>query len=74
MGSKSAVSDPLDRTLARLMEIGAVGTEMVAPIVVGWVADYYSGWMPVFMIVGAILGLVFGIRRLITLNKPRQPQ
>jgi F0F1-type ATP synthase assembly protein I len=74
MGSKSAVSDPLDRTLARLMEIGAVGTEMVAPIVVGWVADYYSGWMPVFMIVGAILGLVFGIRRLIALNKPRQPQ
>ena len=55
------------------MEIGAVGTEMVAPIAVGWVIDYYTGWMPLFMIVGAILGLVFGVRRLIALNKPRPP-
>jgi len=67
------VAEPIDRTLARLMEIGAVGTEMVAPIAIGWVIDYYTGWMPLFMIVGAILGLVFGVRRLIALNKPRPP-
>jgi F0F1-type ATP synthase assembly protein I len=53
------------------MEIGAVGTEMVAPIFVGWVVDYYTRLMPLFMIVGAVAGLIFGIRRLILLNKPR---
>jgi F0F1-type ATP synthase assembly protein I len=59
--------------MARLMGIGAVGTEMVAPIAIGWVIDYYTGWMPTFMIAGAILGLVFGVRHLIALNKPRPP-
>jgi F0F1-type ATP synthase assembly protein I len=63
--------DSFDRTVSRLMEIGAVGTEMVAPILIGWVADYYTRLMPLFMIVGAIAGLIFGIRRLILLNKPR---
>jgi F0F1-type ATP synthase assembly protein I len=63
--------ESFDRTVARLMEIGAVGTEMVAPILIGWVIDYYSRLMPLFMIVGAIAGLIFGIRRLILLNKPR---
>jgi F0F1-type ATP synthase assembly protein I len=53
------------------MEIGAVGTEMVAPILVGWVVDYFTHLMPLFMILGAIAGLIFGLRRLIQLNKPR---
>jgi len=63
--------DSLERTVARLMEIGAVGTEMIAPILIGWVVDYYTRLMPLFMILGAIAGLVFGVRRLIQLNKPR---
>ena len=67
------MADSLDRTLARLMEIGAVGTEMVAAVLVGWVIDYYTRLMPLFMILGAVAGLVFGIRRLIQLNKPRPP-
>jgi F0F1-type ATP synthase assembly protein I len=63
--------ESFDRTVARLMQIGAVGTEMVAPIVIGWVIDYYTGFMPLFMILGAIGGLVFGIRQLIQFNKTR---
>lgn len=52
------------------MTIGTVGTEMVAPIGIGLAIDYFTGLMPLFMIVGALLGLVVGIRHLIALNKP----
>jgi hypothetical protein len=66
-----AVPESFDRHLSRLMTIGAVGTEMVAPIGIGLAIDYFTGLMPLFMIVGALLGLVVGIRHLIALNKPR---
>jgi F0F1-type ATP synthase assembly protein I len=63
-------ADSFDRMMARLWSIGAVGSEMVAPIAMGWVIDYYTGLMPLFLIIGAILGLIFGIRHLIALNRP----
>jgi F0F1-type ATP synthase assembly protein I len=57
--------------MRRLMTISVVGTEMVAPIVLGFIVDYFTGWTPICLILGAILGLVIGIRQLIVLNKPR---
>ncbi len=59
-----------ERTMARLMTIGQVGMEMAAPIAVGWAVDYGLGTMPLFMIVGAILGLVGGVYHLVVLNRP----
>lgn len=67
------MADSFDRTMARLMKFSAVGTEMVAPIVLGGVIDYFSGTLPLFLIVGAILGLYLGVRHLVALNKPRSP-
>jgi F0F1-type ATP synthase assembly protein I len=67
------VPDSFDRTMARLMTIGSVGTEMVVPIVVGWVIDYYTNLMPLFLIIGSLLGLFVGVRHLVALNKPRSP-
>lgn len=67
------MSDSFDRTMARLMTIGAVGTEMVAPIVMGWVVDYFSGTIPLFLILGSLVGLIVGVRHLVALNKPRSP-
>jgi hypothetical protein len=60
-----------ERTITRLMTIGQVGMEMAAPIGVGWVIDYLFGTMPIFMIVGAVLGFVGGVYHLIVLNRPR---
>jgi F0F1-type ATP synthase assembly protein I len=52
------------------MTIGQVGTEMVAPIAVGWVVDYVLNTLPLFMVIGAILGLIGGVYHLIVLNRP----
>jgi F0F1-type ATP synthase assembly protein I len=52
------------------MTIGQVGTEMAAPIGVGWALDYVFHTMPVFMVLGAVLGLVGGVYHLIVLNRP----
>jgi F0F1-type ATP synthase assembly protein I len=60
-----------ERTIARLMTIGQVGMEMAAPIGIGFGIDYGLGTMPIFMIVGAVLGFVGGVYHLIVLNRPR---
>ena len=59
-----------ERTMARLMTIGQVGLEMAAPIAVGWAVDYGLGTIPLFMVVGAVVGLVGGVYHLIVLNRP----
>jgi F0F1-type ATP synthase assembly protein I len=67
------VPDDVERTMARLMSIGQVGTEMVVPIGIGFLIDYYVfGSLPLCMIVGAILGLVIGIVHLVKLNQPKR--
>lgn len=53
-----------------MMTIGTVGAEMVTPIGLGLLLDYFVGTMPLFMVIGALLGLVVGIVHLVQLNKP----
>ena len=66
--------EDLDSTLSRLMSIGQVGTEMVVPIGIGFLLDYYLfHTSPLFMIVGALVGLVGGVIHLIVLNRPKRP-
>ena len=47
--------------------LGQVGMEMVVPIVVGLVLDYYLNWSPWGVIVGAVLGFFGGLAHLIHL-------
>ena len=61
--------ESFERMMAKMMTIGAVGTAMVAPIVLGFVADYYLGLMPLFMVIGAVVGLAMGVIQLVRLNK-----
>src|SRR4051812_41248233 len=61
--------DPKD--LARYLAISQVGLEMAAPAGVGAVLDYYLGWSPWGVIVGAVLGLTVGMIHLVQLaNRP----
>jgi F0F1-type ATP synthase assembly protein I len=62
---------------ARYMELSQVGTEMVAPIVIGLLADYKLGSGPWLTVVGAFLGFAFGMWHMLTILKrtderPRQ--
>jgi F0F1-type ATP synthase assembly protein I len=67
------VVDEYDRTVSRLMTMSQVGTEMVAPIGLGFLLDYYVfHTLPLFMIIGAVLGLVGGIVHLVILNQPKR--
>jgi hypothetical protein len=70
---ESLMPQSVERLMAKLMTIGTVGTEMVAPIGLGLLLDYFLGTMPWFMVTGAVLGLVVGIVHLIQLNKPGRP-
>lgn len=67
------MTESTERMVGRLMTLGAVGTEMVAPIVVGCFLDYQFGTMPLCMVIGALLGLVGGIYHLIVLNRVKTP-
>jgi len=65
--------DGFNRELGRLMAIATVGSEMAAPIGVGFLADLWLGWTPALTVFGAVLGLVGGIYHLVVLNRrPRQ--
>jgi F0F1-type ATP synthase assembly protein I len=56
--------------MGRYVALGQIGMEMVAPIVVGLVADHYLGCQPWGVIVGAILGPIGGLVHLVhLLNK-----
>jgi F0F1-type ATP synthase assembly protein I len=59
------------KTLAFYVAISQVGLEMVAPIVAGLVVDYYLGWSPWGVVVGAVAGPVYGFWHLVVLlNRP----
>ena len=57
---------PDSKQLAQYMELSQIGLEMVAPIGLGALLDYWMDWGPWSMIVGAILGLVVGMMHLIS--------
>lgn len=59
------------RDLGYYFALAQVGLEMVAPIGIGIVLDYYLSWTPWATVGGAVLGLVGGIAHLIAIsNRP----
>ena len=65
------MAESSERMTARLMALGTVGTEMVAPIMLGWLLDHWLGTIPLCIVIGAVLGLVGGVYHLTVLNKVR---
>jgi F0F1-type ATP synthase assembly protein I len=53
--------------MGKYLAISQVGLEMVVPIVVGLAVDRYTGWEPVGVITGVIVGFVGGLTHLIFL-------
>lgn len=70
---KKAAGMPEDESgpgrLAQYAALSQVGVEMVAPILVGVFLDFKFEWAPWGSICGTILGLLFGIVRLVTLQQ-----
>jgi F0F1-type ATP synthase assembly protein I len=63
----------IERTMARLMSLAAVGSEIVAPIAIGVGIDFWLGTLPWCTVIGAILGPILGVYHLILLNRPKPP-
>jgi F0F1-type ATP synthase assembly protein I len=58
---------PHDKDMNRMLAMGQVGMEMVAPIVVGLLLDNYLHWAPWGVVTGTILGLCMGLAHLVYL-------
>ncbi|MCI0741716.1 MAG: AtpZ/AtpI family protein [Gemmataceae bacterium] len=56
------------RQFGRYVAMAQVGLEMVAPIALGWWLDSLLGSQPWLLVVGVILGLVFGVWHLVVLS------
>ena len=57
------------KDLSKALALSQIGMEMVAPIALGLVLDYYLGWLPWATVIGAVLGLVGGLVHLVQLTK-----
>jgi F0F1-type ATP synthase assembly protein I len=53
----------------KALALSQIGMEMVIPIALGLVIDYYLGWLPWATVVGAVLGLIGGLAHLVQLTK-----
>lgn len=53
------------------VSLAQVGLEMVAPIGIGLLLDYWLGWAPWGVVSGAVVGLVGGIAHLVALANRR---
>jgi F0F1-type ATP synthase assembly protein I len=63
------------RELGRYFALSQIGMEMVAPIGLGLVLDYWLGWSPWCAVIGAVLGFVGGLAHLIILvNRPKEKE
>jgi F0F1-type ATP synthase assembly protein I len=63
---------PDPKELGRYYALSQIGLEMVAPIGIGLVLDYYLHWAPWGAVVGAVIGFVGGLAHLIVLvGRPR---
>jgi F0F1-type ATP synthase assembly protein I len=65
---------PEPRKLAHYAALSQVGLEMVAPIGLGLLFDYWLAWGPWGAIVGAIIGLVGGMAHLVAILNARSAQ
>jgi F0F1-type ATP synthase assembly protein I len=61
--------DQFDKRYSKAMALTGVGTEMVAPIAIGYLLDYWMGTLPWCMVVGAVLGFIIGIYHLAQFNR-----
>jgi F0F1-type ATP synthase assembly protein I len=73
------IFNPRDsQDLGHHLALAQVGTEMVAPIAVGWLLDYSFGWAPWGIVAGAVLGLIAGLGHLVSLrnrqNERKRPR
>ena len=57
------------KDLGKALALSQIGMEMVVPIGLGLVIDYYFGCLPWATVVGAVLGLIGGLAHLVQLTK-----
>ena len=62
------------KELGKALALSQIGMEMVTPIALGLVIDYYLGWLPWATVVGAVLGLIGGLAHLVQLTKKDDPK
>ena len=62
------------KDLSKALALSQIGMEMVVPIILGLVVDYYFGWLPWATVVGAVLGLIGGLAHLVQLTKKDVPK
>ncbi len=58
---------PDPKELGRYYALSQIGLEMVAPIGLGLILDYYLNWSPWGAVVGAVVGFVGGMAHLVVL-------
>jgi F0F1-type ATP synthase assembly protein I len=63
---------PDARELGIYFTLAQVGVEMVAPLIVGLVIDYYADWGPWATIGGTVLGFVGGITHIVLLSNKHE--
>ena len=57
------------RQMGYLIALGQVGTEMVVPIGLGVGLDVWLGTIPLFVVLGVLIGFVGGIAHLLAILK-----
>jgi F0F1-type ATP synthase assembly protein I len=62
------------RELGIYVTLAQVGLEMVAPLIVGLVIDYYAAWGPWATVSGTILGFVGGMAHIVILSKQQEAE
>ena len=60
---------PDPKELGRYFALAQIGLEMVAPIALGLVLDYYLNWTPWGVVCGTIIGFAGGLLHLLTMLK-----
>ena len=67
---------PNPRELGFYFALAQIGLEMVAPMVIGLLLDYWLDWLPWLTVIGLTLGVVGGMVHLVMMvqqhNKERQ--
>jgi F0F1-type ATP synthase assembly protein I len=60
------------REMGIYFTLAQVGVEMVVPLVVGLVIDYYAGTMPWLTMAGMVVGFVGGIVHIVVLANQQE--
>ncbi len=58
---------PDSKELRFYLALAQVGTEMVAPLLLGLLLDWLFGWLPWATVIGAVLGFVGGMMHMISM-------